>query len=354
MSKNEVTVYGEEKALSVGDVKRQVNLIQEVLTDVMKDGEHYGKIPGCGKKPALLKPGAEKIIMTFRLVPDIHQEVFDMPNSHREYRTKVNLSTQAGIFLGSGVGSCSTMEGKYRFRTGEVTKTGKPVPPDYWNERNANPKKAQASIGGIGFSTKKIDGNWEIVMQGEKVEHDNPADNYNTCLKMSKKRALVDAVLTVTAASDIFEQDIDETLTQGDSEPETTPQTPSGGQKPPDKKKASAEQGKLWAVLVELHGNDPAKIKATLLEVTSFVAKKDGKKYKKGDTVPGKESIYDVSDAACKVARHQVEKLVEDSKDALASVGIACNECAAYDICEIERGSKDEPCQKYVPVEAPQ
>ncbi|WP_418719751.1 hypothetical protein [Bilophila wadsworthia] len=43
-----------------------------------------------------------------------------------------------------------------------------------------------------------------------RVEHDNPADYYNTCLKMAKKRALVDAVLTCTAASDIFTQDIED------------------------------------------------------------------------------------------------------------------------------------------------
>jgi hypothetical protein len=49
-----------------------------------------------------------------------------------------------------------------------------------------------------------------IAIQGGKIEHDNPSDYYNTCLKMGKKRALVDAVLTSTAASDIFTQDIEE------------------------------------------------------------------------------------------------------------------------------------------------
>ena len=33
---------------------------------------------------------------------------------------------------------------------------------------------------------------------------------YNTVLKMAKKRALVDAVLTATAASDIFTQDLED------------------------------------------------------------------------------------------------------------------------------------------------
>jgi hypothetical protein len=49
-----------------------------------------------------------------------------------------------------------------------------------------------------------------IVRAGDKVEHDNPADYYNTVLKMAKKRAHVDAVLTATAASDIFTQDVED------------------------------------------------------------------------------------------------------------------------------------------------
>ena len=101
------------------------------------------------------------------------------------------------------------MEAKYRFRTGEVTNTGKPVPQEYWNERDKN------LIGGSGFGTKKIDGKWMIVRQGEKIEHDNPADYYNTVLKMAKKRAHVDAMLTATAASDIFTQDLEDLKANG-------------------------------------------------------------------------------------------------------------------------------------------
>lgn len=37
-----------------------------------------------------------------------------------------------------------------------------------------------------------------------------PEKHYNTILKMAKKRAFVDAVLTATAASDIYTQDLDD------------------------------------------------------------------------------------------------------------------------------------------------
>ena len=184
---------------------RPLNLIQYVMRDVMKSGEHYGTIPGCGDKAVLLKPGAEKLMLTFRLANDVDVETIDLHLGHREYRIKVTLYSPAGQRLGTGVGSCSTMESKYRFRVGPVELTNKPVPREYWDLRKENPAKAQEIIGGRGFSAKKDDsGNWKIARQGEKVEHDNPADFHNTCLKMAKKRGLVDAVLTSTAASDIF------------------------------------------------------------------------------------------------------------------------------------------------------
>jgi len=43
-----------------------------------------------------------------------------------------------------------------------------------------------------------------------RVENTDLADTYNTVLKMAKKRALVDATLTATAASDIFTQDLED------------------------------------------------------------------------------------------------------------------------------------------------
>ena len=50
---------------------------------------------------------------------------------------------------------------------------------------------------------------WEIaVVTREPIP--NPADVLNTVLKMAKKRALVDAVLSATGASDIFTQDLEE------------------------------------------------------------------------------------------------------------------------------------------------
>jgi hypothetical protein len=65
--------------LRPADVVAQARLIQDVMRDIMREGEHYGKIPGCGDKPSLFKGGAEKICVTFRLRPEYQIETIDMP-----------------------------------------------------------------------------------------------------------------------------------------------------------------------------------------------------------------------------------------------------------------------------------
>lgn len=241
---NAVAVY-EAMPLSAPQIQAQVNLIQEVMKAVMKDGEHYGKIPGCGDKPSLLKPGAEKLMFTFRLVADPDVEVHDIYHptvqGHREYRVKVRISSLSGTYMGGGVGSCSTMESKYRYRGGEKIPTGNPVPKEYWNLKNAGKMDdAKQLIGGDGYGVGKENGQWVICEIGEKMEHDNPADFYNTCEKMAKKRALVDATLTVTAASDIFTQDIEELVDNGVMKPTEVKPAPASIKEP--QKKAEAPQ----------------------------------------------------------------------------------------------------------------
>lgn len=201
----------EDYAMSTEAVVRQVNVIQAVMKSVMKVDEHYGTITGC-KKPSLYKPGAEKLGFTFRLAPEYDVRTINMANGHREYQVKCRLRhIPTGTMVGEGEGSCTTMEGKYRYRGGEKEGTGQAIPKEYWNLKNAGKAdEALDLIGGPGFAPGKIDGKWEICSIGEKVEHDNPADYYNTCLKMAKKRAHVDAILTATAASDIFTQDVED------------------------------------------------------------------------------------------------------------------------------------------------
>jgi hypothetical protein len=201
-----------EYALTPASMQRQVNLIQEVMAQVMKSGEHYGTIPGCGNKPTLLKPGAEKLSATFHLAPKYQIQKTELGNGHREYEITCTLSLiGSDTFIGQGVGSCSTMEGKYRYRKGSMTC------PECGKENTVIKGKKEYGGGWLCYKAKggcgakfKDDDPFIVNQDTGKVEHDNPADYYNTVLKMAKKRAHVDAILTATAASDIFTQDIED------------------------------------------------------------------------------------------------------------------------------------------------
>lgn len=247
--------------MTPGAVHIQVQLIQGLMKEVMIEGTHFGTIPGCGEKKILFKSGAEKLGLTFRLAPSYRVERIDLGNMHREYEIRCVLThINTGQIWGEGVGSCSTMEIKYRYRSGEKTMTDRPVPKEYWDMRKIDPAKAQRLIG-AGAGTKKGDGGQWFITEGsgEKVENPDPADVYNTVLKMAKKRAHVDATLTATAASDLFEQDLEDGIDFGPEaekkaadnakpvdahvEDVPPPQEPPDQKKPPkDKPKAKAKE----------------------------------------------------------------------------------------------------------------
>lgn len=293
------------------DIKAQVDLIQRVMRSVMQKDEHYGVIPGCGKKPALLKAGAEKLAMTFRLAPEFEVTERDMPGNHREYQVKTTLRfIMNGAFMGQGVGCCSTMEGKYRFRTGDVEFTGKPVPKEYWTARD------KSLIGGPGFETKKnLEGKWEIVRAGAKVEHDNPADYYNTVLKMAKKRSLIDAILTSTAASDIFTQDIEESPELFGGTPASTPppspppdEPPRHNNEEPPAPPAGDFEDPEYTLRMELQNMGMAivagnvdEFRLLLEQVTSFTAKN-------GDLVSGVSDVSRLKGTRLKIAHSEMKK----------------------------------------------
>ena len=178
-----------DSPLTVNDIKAQVELIQEVMRAVMKEGTHFGVIPGCGDKPTLFKAGAEKILTTFRicmkpLVEDLSTE------DEVRYRIVCEAYTPSGKFLGAGVGECSSGEEKYRWRRASCDEEFEETEESFRRQKWMRSRKGD---------------NWKA-----KQIRTQPADLANTVLKMAKKRAMVDMTLTVTAASDIFTQDLEE------------------------------------------------------------------------------------------------------------------------------------------------
>jgi hypothetical protein len=51
-----------------------------------------------------------------------------------------------------------------------------------------------------------------------KVENEDIADVYNTCLKIAKKRAIVDGTISATGCSDIFVQDAEDVVDKDKSD----------------------------------------------------------------------------------------------------------------------------------------
>lgn len=172
-------------ALTAAEIKADVQLIQQVAKAVMKKDVHYGIIPGTNK-PTLYKPGAEKLLSTFRIA--IEPVVEDL-STQDEARFRVvarATSMVSGAFIGSGVGEASSAEEKYQWR-GIV----------HQKEWDATPEDRRR----IKY-TRKGD---EIYQVRTSI-----ADVRNTVLKMAKKRAQIDVTLTVTGASDIFAQDLED------------------------------------------------------------------------------------------------------------------------------------------------
>jgi len=225
------------RAAPIESLEGQVTDIQKVMDGLMQEGTHYDDVTGDGRN-SLLQPGAEKLCMAFKFAPSFDVERRDyapdeVPNAeepvegHREYIVNCQLHHRpSGQYVGSGRGSCSTLESKYRYRkVEEETEIG--IPSAFWDSYD---KDAGENMGDADFSiledelinsgvsipedgetgvTKNDDGDWRITV---KVEGENPdiADLYNTVLKMAEKRALVNAVKRSTAASDIFTQDTED------------------------------------------------------------------------------------------------------------------------------------------------
>lgn len=204
-------------ALSVDDVVEQTRIVHDLMKRVMVDGTHYGTIPGCGTKQCLLKAGAETIAFVLRLAPEFTVEVVPLGGEHREVRVVCRLrSIHTGAFVAEGVGSCSTMESKYRWRKGgrscpecgsDALKRSKYAPKGRPNEKPG--WYCYAKAGGCGTEFSYDDERIAEQVSG-RVENPDIADTYNTVLKMAKKRAYVDGTITAAAASDVFTQDVED------------------------------------------------------------------------------------------------------------------------------------------------
>jgi len=131
-----------------------------------------------------------------------------------EYQITTTVhSRSTGQPVGSGIGSCSTMETKYRYRNaGRSCPTcGEPAIIQTKKGRNPGGYWCVPDKGGCGANFNAGDRSVEGQTTG-KVENVNIHDVRNTVLKMSKKRSAVDAALGLGCLSELFTQDLEDTF----------------------------------------------------------------------------------------------------------------------------------------------
>lgn len=152
-------------AISINEAKSRIAMLQNFVKEMMIAGIDYGLIPKCDK-PTLFKSGAEKLTSIFGYSKqfEVINRIEDWEKALFHYEIKVTLiNKRTGNIESEGIGSCNNRERKYKSQDG-----------------------------------------YSII---------------NTILKMAKKRALVDAVLSATSSSGIFTQDIEDSDTTNYEQP---------------------------------------------------------------------------------------------------------------------------------------
>ena len=223
--------------------------IVEFTRKIMVRDQDFGEIPGTSK-PALLKPGAEKLCNFFGLEPEFTPVVDEIDWTGAQHagetfcyvRYRCRL-LRNGRILGVGEGSCNSWESRYRYRwvsaeslpedidrTHLLKRGGRRTlcefdfaidradttgvyakPAEYWQ------KFKEAITSGVARRVERDTRQgkayaWEMDADLTLYRIPNPdvADLVNTIQKMAQKRSLVAATLIATSASEFFTQDIED------------------------------------------------------------------------------------------------------------------------------------------------
>lgn len=217
--------------------------ITEFIKQIMKPGTDFGIIPGTGDKPALLKPGAEKLTTLFGLTKKftILEKVEDWDGSDHSGESFFYYIYRCGLYRGDMLiaeadGSYNSHESKYRYRKAEriCPNCGQPAiikgKAEYGGGWLCYAKK-----GGCGAKFKAGDPAIESQEVG-RVFNPDVADQANTLLKMAQKRALVAATLLAINGSEYFstkempgvdEDDAPPTDAEWWTDPEANPAVPA-------------------------------------------------------------------------------------------------------------------------------
>ena len=200
--------------MNIDLAKRRLAEFQEFVKGYLVPDEDYGTIPGTAK-PTLYKSGADKLCEIYGLADEYEfvtqVEKFEADPPLFDYTLKCILTSRRDSRLvGTGVGSCNSYEGKYKWRDSQRS-----CP----NCHKACIIKGKEEYGGgwLCFAKKggcgaKFEAGDPLIEEQKvgRVPNDDIATIKNTILKMAKKRAKIDATLGATRSSGIFTQDMED------------------------------------------------------------------------------------------------------------------------------------------------
>lgn len=255
------------------EAKRRLIQLQTFVRSVMVRGEDYGRIPGT-QKDTLYKAGAEKLSEIYGLAPEYLVEVATENWETMFFYFRIRCILKRGDrYVSAGLGSCNTREEKYAWRWVS----------EKWLPAGSDKKTLRCKKGKFGWSYR--------------VPNDDIATQVNTVLKMAKKRAFVDAVITATRSSGIFTQDLEDMAREVDEEDAPAPADPELEQK----LEASIEQNTEAKALFE-------RLMAAMLDARSPQALDVAM----ADIVPAKDSL----------TKEQLTNLRKAAKECKKSLGI--------------------------------
>lgn len=174
--------------LELQEVQARIDRVRALQEQVLVDGRDYGVMPGT-ERPALLKSGAETLLLTFQLGHRLDKIETEFDEHGRKlgvtYRCTAFSLTSDGVELVRATcdGYAGYEESRY-FQSVEQLEARERFNADKY-QRQVNPTK---------FAQ----------------EYRAP---WNTVVKMAEKRALVGCALQATAASGLFTQDLDDDQT---------------------------------------------------------------------------------------------------------------------------------------------
>lgn len=197
-------------AVAINDAVDRMNTLTLFVKQTLRNQLDYGEIPGCGKKPVLFKPGAEKIASLFGFYVNLERLEAIKDFTGKEFNGEpffsfeymATLKNRQGDIVTQCVGSCNSWEDKYRWRKAER------VCPKCGESAILKSKKdgswfCWAKKGGCGSQFPKGDQSIESQQVG-KVPNERIFDQVNTIDKMAQKRAFVGAVILGANASNYF------------------------------------------------------------------------------------------------------------------------------------------------------